>query len=223
MIPNNIFGLLADLVHLCSYFVIIQKIRSLKETSELSYRTQEIYLMVYLTRYGDIIFNRHSLYLTSMKIIYIALTMWIIYQIKYKKSFIQTYNPMDDDFNHYLYIYPSILVITLVFHSWSKEHPFFEFSWSYSIWLEAVAIIPQLWVVHKKKQFTVITGKYIIQQAIYRMLYILNWVYRIAMHGHVYWIKQVAGILQTIIFVDFAYQFQIGLKTSSETITLPYV
>jgi len=47
MIPNNIFGLLADFVHLCSYFVIIQKIRSLKETSELSYRTQEIYLLVY--------------------------------------------------------------------------------------------------------------------------------------------------------------------------------
>jgi len=101
-------GALADLVHLMSYYVIIKKIRALKETSEISYRTQEIYLVVYLTRYGDILFNRLSIYLTLMKFIYIGLTLYLIYLIKYKKNYIRTYSPEDDNFNHYRYIYPVV-------------------------------------------------------------------------------------------------------------------
>lgn len=132
LLPHAVFAMAADFIHMASYFVLIKKILQQKTVFEVSYRTQEIYLVVYLTRYGDILFNRNSLYLTLMKLIYICLTIYLIYLIKYKAPYARGYSPLDDNFNHYLYIYPGIFIITIVFHAWSKEHPFFEFSWSFS-------------------------------------------------------------------------------------------
>ena len=217
----NIFGYCADMVHMASYIVLIRQILSNKSVNEISYRTQEIYLIVYLTRYGDILFNRHSMYLTCMKIIYVLQTIYLIYLIKFKRPYCQGYDKNTDNFNHYLFIYPAIQVVTILFHSWSKEHPFFEFSWSFSIWLESVAILPQLIVVHKKKEVEIITGQYMALLAVYRALYLLNWAWRIIMHGSVYWIKLLAGLIQTAIFADFLYYFYKSSKVGNNTIKLP--
>jgi ER lumen protein retaining receptor len=54
---------------------------------EVSYRTQEIFLVVYIFRYGDIFWNRISIYLTIMKITYICLTIYIIYLVRFKKPY----------------------------------------------------------------------------------------------------------------------------------------
>lgn len=46
-----------------------------------------MYLVVYIFRYGDIVWNRHSIYLTLMKLIYIGLTAYILYLIRVKKPY----------------------------------------------------------------------------------------------------------------------------------------
>ena len=40
-----------------------------------------------MTRYGDLLFNRNSLYLTFMKILYICITAYIVYLIKFKRPY----------------------------------------------------------------------------------------------------------------------------------------
>ena len=127
-------------------------------TEEVSYRTQEIFMIVYIFRYGDIIWNRYSIYLTLMKLLYIGITIFIIYLVRFKKPYClvdtdnEGYDQHADDFNHYLWIYPSVLVITVFVHTYSEHHPFFEFCWSMSVWLEAVALIPQIRVIMNKKE-----------------------------------------------------------------------
>lgn len=89
--------LVADMLHVLSYVVLIRQIKvnksvhgkqkKIKFSKEISYRTQEMYLIVYLTRYGDLLYNRRSLYLTFMKLLYIGITAYIIYLIKYKKPY----------------------------------------------------------------------------------------------------------------------------------------
>jgi hypothetical protein len=88
------FQFLADGMHLLSYVVLIKQIifnksvhGSQQLNREISYRTQEMFFLVYIFRYGDIIWNRHSIYLTSMKIIYIGITVFIIYLVRFKKPY----------------------------------------------------------------------------------------------------------------------------------------
>lgn len=46
-----------------------------------------MYMVVYVFRYGDIIWNRHSLYLTLMKVVYLCVTAYIIYLVRFKKPY----------------------------------------------------------------------------------------------------------------------------------------
>ena len=50
--------------------------------------------------------------------------------------------------------------------------------WSFSIFLEAVAILPQLHMLNLTGQAEALTRYYIVTLGIYRALYILNWIYR---------------------------------------------
>lgn len=46
-----------------------------------------MYLAVYIFRYGDIFWNRTSIYLTIMKLTYICITLYIIYLVRVKKPY----------------------------------------------------------------------------------------------------------------------------------------
>jgi ER lumen protein retaining receptor len=51
----------------------------------------------------------------------------------------KSYDANLDNFNHYKYTYGLAAILTICFHT--KYIPF-ELSWSFSIWLESVAILP---------------------------------------------------------------------------------
>lgn len=50
--------------------------------------------------------------------------------------------------------------------------------WSFSIYLEAVAIFPQLFILQRTGEAESITTHYLAALGIYRGLYIPNWIYR---------------------------------------------
>ena len=102
----TIIRLLADLLHLLSFVILILKIRSTKNCSGLSYKTQEIYLTVFLTRYWDLFLYFVSLYNTLMKLFFIGATAYTIYLMKVKRPYCLTYEEVCDDFNHRQFIYP---------------------------------------------------------------------------------------------------------------------
>lgn len=135
----NIFRFIADSLHLLSFILLIQKIRQTRNCQGISYRTQQIHFVVFVCRYWDLLLYFISFYNSIMKILYISSTAYILYYMKMKKPCCLTYQPHQDDFNHYKFIYPAALVLALILHS---DFTLFDFSWSYSIWLEALAIIP---------------------------------------------------------------------------------
>ena len=137
----NIFQLMADALHLSSFLLLIHYIHKNKSVQDLSYRTQEMYLIVFSFRYLDLLFSYISIYNTIFKIFFISATSYLIYLIKYKKPYSLGYDPKADSFNHYFLIYPIVLIITIIFHV-NNHHHYYEYLWSFSIWLEAFAIIP---------------------------------------------------------------------------------
>ena len=75
--------------------------------------------------------------------------------------------------------------------------------WTFSIWLESVAILPQLFMLQRTGEAETITTHYLFALGLYRTLYIPNWFYRY--YAERFWdpIAVIAGILQTILFSDF--------------------
>ena len=57
-----------------------------------------------------------------------------------------------------------------------------EILWSFSILLEAVAILPQWHMLKRTGQAEALTRYYVISLGTYRALYILNWVYKYVSH-----------------------------------------
>lgn len=53
-----------------------------------------------------------------------------------------------------------------------------EILWSFSVFLESVAILPQMFLLQRLGEAETITTHYIFALGMYRMLYLFNWVYR---------------------------------------------
>ena len=56
----------------------------------------------------------------------------------------------------------------------------FEMCWAFSIYLEAVAILPQLFMLQKQGGSENLTSHYIFMLGMYRLFYLFNWIYRYA-------------------------------------------
>jgi 1,4-dihydroxy-2-naphthoate octaprenyltransferase len=61
-----------------------------------------------------------------------------------------------------------------------------QIAWQVSIYLEALAILPQLTLLMRTENIDNLTGNYVFLLGAYRALYILNWIYRWATEPHYY-------------------------------------
>lgn len=77
--------------------------------------------------------------------------------------------------------------------------------WAFSIWLESVAILPQLFMLQRTGEAETITTHYLFALGAYRALYIPNWIYRWFTEGYFQTIPVLAGLIQTVLYSDFFY------------------
>lgn len=85
----------------------------------------------------------------------------------------------------------------------THKYTFLELPWAFSLWLESVAILPQLFMLQRTGEADTITVNYIAALGAYRALYIPNWIWRYGTERRVEWVAVVAGILQTVLYSDF--------------------
>jgi ER lumen protein retaining receptor len=218
----NIFRLAGDMSHVVSIFLLLLRLIAKKNANGISLKTQELFLIVFITRYLDLFTTFYSLYNSVMKLLYIAATGCIVYMIRYKEPFVSKYDASQDSFLHIKFaVVPSacLAVLTaLVRYSFDP----IEALWTFSIFLEAVAIVPQLIVLQRYREVENLDGHYIFLLGSYRALYILNWVYRsyYEPYYHHNWLVYLAGALQTALYADFFYYYVIS-KYYGGKMTLP--
>jgi len=75
------------MLHLYSVLILIMRIRSTKNILGISYKTQEIYMVVFIMRYWDLFLYWVSFYNFFMKLFFISATAYTIYLMKYKKPY----------------------------------------------------------------------------------------------------------------------------------------
>lgn len=165
---------------------------------------QEVYLLVFCCRYVDLLYSYISLYNSCMKILLITCTALIVHTMRFKRPICDTYDKNHDTFNYPLYLIVPCLVMGVIF---CEEYSLLDIMWTFSIFLEAVAIIPQLVILQKYRDIENLTSKFVICMGLYRFFYILNWILRYMDNGYVNWIGWSGGLVQTLLYGDFFYYY----------------
>ncbi|KAJ6659733.1 hypothetical protein lerEdw1_018448 [Lerista edwardsae] len=228
----NVFRLTGDLSHLAAIIILLLKIwktrscagawstaresrvallcivfagyrypRKVAVLKGISGKSQLLFALVFTTRYLDLFTAFISLYNTSMKLIYIACSYATVYLIYMK--FKATYDGNHDTFRVEFLVVPVGGLSFLVNHDFSP----LEILWTFSIYLESVAILPQLFMISKTGEAETITTHYLFFLGLYRALYLINWIWRYYFEGFFDLIAVVAGVVQTILYCDFFYLY----------------
>ncbi|KAF7798976.1 hypothetical protein EIP86_010205 [Pleurotus ostreatoroseus] len=162
----------------------------IKEPQNLhKYFTQALYATVFIARYLDLFYEWVSLYNFMMKVFFIASSVYILYLMKFK--FRPTQDPSIDTFRVEYLLGPAV-VLSLLFN---YKFSFTEILWSFSIFLESVAILPQLFMLQRTGEAETITTHYLAALGAY-------W-----SEGIVDPIAVIAGLVQTALYLDFFYVY----------------
>ncbi|KAI1716955.1 ER lumen protein retaining receptor domain-containing protein [Ditylenchus destructor] len=211
----NVFRLAADLAHLVAIAILLAKIWKTRSCAGISGRSQILFLIVFVCRYIDIATNFVSAYNTVMKLFFIGSSIATVYLMWIK--FKATYDRNHDTCRVEFLVIPAAVVALLINH----EFTVMEILWTFSIYLESVAIMPQLFMLSKTGAAETITAHYLFALGSYRALYILNWVYRYYTESFIDPIAVVAGIVQTVLYADFFYLYVTRVLQQNKGIQLP--
>merc|ERR1719414_502163 len=111
--------------------------------------------MVFILRYLDLLWSFISVYNTVMKIVFITGTVYLIYLMRFKPPISQTYERSTDSFQYELYLLGPCCLLGLVT---TEEYTLPEVFWTTSIWLESVAILPQLVLLQQIREVENLTS-----------------------------------------------------------------
>ncbi|VDO04455.1 unnamed protein product [Rodentolepis nana] len=197
----NIFRLFGDISHFVAIIILLLKIWKTRSCAGISGKSQLAFAIVFSARYLDIFMYFISLYNTFAKVVFIVSSYATLYLMYFK--FKATYDRNHDTFRLEFLIIPSA-VLALIFNYHFSP---FEILWTFSIYLESVAILPQLFLISKTGEAETITSHYLFALGSYRALYILNWLFRYIFEGYVDYIAIIAGVVQTVLYLDFFYLY----------------
>jgi len=211
----NIFRLAGDILHLISFLLLLSKIRNHRSCAGISLKSQILYAIVFSTRYLDLFTNFTSLYNSVMKVIFLSATYGILYLMLYKYK--HTYDKEHDTFRISFILVPCAIMALII----NPEFTIMEILWTFSIYLEAIAVLPQLFLLQRTGEVENLTGNYIFTLGGYRAFYLINWIYRaITDPGYRAWIVWVSGTAQTALYCDFFYYY-LTSKWYGKKLTLP--
>lgn len=220
----NVFRLAGDMCHVFSIIILLLRLRVVKNAQGISCRTHELFLLVFVTRYLDLFTKFYSLYNSCMKVLYIVTTASVINTIRFREPVCSTYDKTQDSFLHWKFAVLPCAIVAVITHfiQNSNIYNMIDLLWTFSIYLESIAILPQLIVLQRYRDVENLTGNYIFFMGAYRGLYILNWIYR-ARHEPYYqhhYVVYFCGVLQTLLYADFFYYY-VKSKAKGSKFTLP--
>ncbi|KAI5087559.1 ER lumen protein-retaining receptor 3 [Silurus meridionalis] len=211
----NVFRLAGDVSHLLAIIILFMKIWRTKSCAGISGKSQVLFALVFTTRYLDLFTVFISPYNAIMKVVFLVLAYATVYLIYMR--FRNTYDSKNDSFR------VEFLLVPVAGLSFLENYAFtpLEILWTFSIYLESVAILPQLFMITKTGEAESITTHYLFFLGLYRTLYLANWVWRYHTEGFFDQIAVVSGVVQTIFYCDFFYLYFTRVIKGSGKMSLP--
>jgi ER lumen protein retaining receptor len=199
----RVFG---DLLHLGAILILLSKMLRQRSAAGISLKSMELFALVFCTRYLDLFFNYIGIYNTVMKVFFILSTLHICYLMKFKSPWKATYDRENDTFRIRYLIVPCA-ILAILFHGATRINLVVELLWTFSQYLEAVAILPQIFLLEYTERYDALTSHYLFCLGAYRVVYMLHWFVNYSVKGKVKWISVISGLVQSLLYVDFFYHY----------------
>jgi ER lumen protein retaining receptor len=128
-----------------------------------------------------------------------------------------TYEKRHDTFRVIFIFIVSAILAGFTTYDWSVR----AVAWTFSLWVETVAIIPQMLLLVRSKHVDVLSREHVFFLSVYRIFYMLNWVATLVkMRSSTTRVLWITGIIQTLVYSDFIFHY-IKLKVSGHDELLP--
>ena len=114
----------------------------------------------------------------------------------------------EDKFPHYYLIIFAFFMTLIIHRSFQPKH----FIWSFSLWMESVAVFPQITILQESGRAEKFTAHYLATLGSYRFFYILLWIYRYFWQKYFSWVAVLSGTLQVLLYADFFYLYLRNIK-----------
>ena len=218
----SFFLVLSSLVQTCAFLIVLLKVTNYQDCSGLSANTLICYAILLFARLTSTLFypgylpsdsSGSWLYQLS-DIISFLICILLIYLIYYKYR--ETSDIMSDGkIPFYILVLPSF-ILAIIFRSSLNNNFFCDVNWAFSMYLEALAIFPQILLFTiKKGKIESFTSHYVALCGLSRLFSLIFWwdTYEELNTTDLYFGKHVgyfiigAQILQLIIMADYYYLY----------------
>lgn len=202
----NIFRIAADFTHAISILILIFTIHSRRSAEGISLLTQLLYTLVFLTRYLDLLIWSEFGYNTIFKVFYIASSLYILFLMV--KVYARTREEEKEWKIAATILAGSTIAAPIMKAIFDESRDWFiETFRTFSLILEAFAVIPQISLLRHTQIPTAITSYYLLALGLYRALYIPNWIVRLTDSKDRFYDPNaiIFGVIQTALYIDFAW------------------
>ncbi|XP_028131688.1 ER lumen protein-retaining receptor 3 isoform X2 [Diabrotica virgifera virgifera] len=189
----NVFIIAGDASHTLAMLYLLWSIIKEKSYAGVSAKTQLLYTAVFITRYLDLVSYFVSYYNTIMKVFFILVSA-ITFLLAFKME--STYEKKYDSFWSEVLIAGALIFAVFFSHSLDAV----EILWTFSEYLEAVVIIPQIYMIFHSKKITRHMKVYLFLLQIYKTMYVCNWINRNNMENRVDLTSDISGFVDIMIF-----------------------
>ncbi|QCE04902.1 ER lumen protein retaining receptor [Vigna unguiculata] len=208
------FFLASQVIHSVGLIALTYKLFALKTCSGLSLITQELTALFLTARLLSRKFSVHKVQ-SVIDLVSLSSTLVIIWMIRFKLK--SSYIKELDNMKLYFVVVPSAILATLI-HPYINGWRITGFFMAFSIYLEAVSVIPQLRFMQNAKMIETFTGYYVFALGVSRFMALAHWIVQIcdtrgaflflAGSGYFWFLAAfVAEIVQSFILADFCYYY----------------
>ena len=218
----SFFLVLSSLIQTCAFIIILVKVTNYQTCSGLSANTLICYAILLFARLTSTLFypgylpsddSGSWLYQLSdiSSLLICCLLLYLIY-FKYR----ETSDLLQDGKIPFYFLAIPCYVLALIFRSSLNNNVFCDINWAFSMYLEAVAIFPQILLFSNKKgQIESFTSHYVALCGLSRLFSLIFWwdTYEELVTEDLYFGKSIgyfiigSQILQLIIMADYYYLY----------------
>lgn len=223
---DNLF-VAAEATHAVGISVLIYKLFKERNCAGLSLKSQELTAIFLAVRVYCSFVMEYDIH-TVLDCATLVTTLWVIYMIRFKLK--ATHDEDLDNFPIYYVVIPCA-VLALFIHPSTSHNIVNRILWAFCVYLEAVAVLPQLRVMQNTKIVEPFTAHYVFALGIARFFSCAHWVlqvldsrgYLLIALGHGLWPSMVllSEIVQTFILADFCYYYVQSVVGGQLVLRLP--
>ena len=231
----SFFLVLSSIVQICAFVIILTKVTNYQNCSGFSPNTLICYCILLFARLTSTLF--YPGYLPSdssgswlyqlTDILSLFICGLLIYLIYFKHN--ETADIMLDNSIPFYYLVIPTYILAIIIRSNLNDNVFCDINWAFSMYLEAVAIFPQILLFSKKRgQIESFTSHYVALCGLSRLFSLIFWwdTYEELVNDNLYFGSLVgyfiigSQILQLIIMADYYYLYFKSILKGQELNTM---